>query len=195
MMLFRYWAHHGASGSIQKLPAGEVNIESRGGDEVRIGGKKILLRRYVARGIVWGREWIWTDAAGKVIAIVTVCPWLDHIQAVREGYEAALPIVVHSALRDGLSDLIELKRQLTGAYSRRLAIVGGTLIDGTGTPPLMDATVILESGRIVAAGPSSQIRIPQGFQIIDAHGKTVLPESTFENTNLMGCNICHDQHS
>jgi len=34
-----------------------------------------------------------------------------------------------------------------------LAIVGATLIDGTGRPPLEDGTILIEGERIVAVGP------------------------------------------
>ncbi len=54
-------------------------------------------------------------------------------------------------------------------------ISGGTLIDGTGRPPLPDVTVIIEGERIREVGPSSSINIPGGARIIDASGKFVLP--------------------
>ncbi len=56
-----------------------------------------------------------------------------------------------------------------------LAITNGTLIDGTGAPPIADAVVIIEGDQIVAAGPTSTITIPAAAQIIDAQGGTILP--------------------
>ena len=56
-----------------------------------------------------------------------------------------------------------------------LAITGGTLIDGSGRDPVANATVLIEGERILAAGPAASIAIPNGAQVIDAGGHTVLP--------------------
>ena len=56
-----------------------------------------------------------------------------------------------------------------------LAITGGTLIDGSGRDPVSNATLLIEGERILAAGPAASIAIPNGSQVIDAGGHTVLP--------------------
>jgi len=56
-----------------------------------------------------------------------------------------------------------------------LAVVGGTLIDGTGADPIPDSAIIIEGDRIKAAGPRRQIRIPPGAIPIDATDLTVIP--------------------
>lgn len=55
------------------------------------------------------------------------------------------------------------------------AIVGATLIDGRGAPPVPEATVIVRGDRIIAAGPSNAVPIPAGAERIEARGLTVLP--------------------
>jgi hypothetical protein len=57
------------------------------------------------------------------------------------------------------------------------AIVGATLIDGTGAPPLPDAVVVIDGSRIRAAGPRAMVPIPQDSERIDARGKWVVPAS------------------
>ncbi len=56
-----------------------------------------------------------------------------------------------------------------------LALVGGTLIDGTGRPPVENATVLIADGEIVAAGTRDAVTIPAGARIVDVTGDTVLP--------------------
>ena len=56
-----------------------------------------------------------------------------------------------------------------------LAIRGGTLIDGNGGPPLADATVVVQEGRISAVGASKDVSIPRGAKIVDARGKYLVP--------------------
>lgn len=66
----------------------------------------------------------------------------------------------------------------TTARSVRLtavAIVGGTLIDGTGRAPIPDAVVVIEGQRIIAAGARAKVEIPQGARTISAAGKFILP--------------------
>jgi imidazolonepropionase-like amidohydrolase len=54
-----------------------------------------------------------------------------------------------------------------------LALTRGTLIDGSGRDPVRNATVLVEGGRIAAAGPS--VKVPRGAKVLDAGGCTVLP--------------------
>jgi imidazolonepropionase-like amidohydrolase len=56
-----------------------------------------------------------------------------------------------------------------------LAVVGGTLIDGTGADPIPDSVILIEGDRIRAAGPRRQIRIPKGAVAVDATDFTVIP--------------------
>lgn len=56
-----------------------------------------------------------------------------------------------------------------------VAIVNGTLIDGTGAAPIVDAAVVVSSGRIVGVGPRAQVQVPAGAEVIDARGGTILP--------------------
>ncbi|MGH2587116.1 MAG: amidohydrolase family protein [Dehalococcoidia bacterium] len=54
-----------------------------------------------------------------------------------------------------------------------LTIRGATLIDGQGGPPLADAAVRVEDGRIVAVGPSATL--PPSSEEIDATGRFLIP--------------------
>lgn len=56
-----------------------------------------------------------------------------------------------------------------------LAVKGGTLIDGTGRPPVENAVVVVEAGRFKAVGRQGQVPVPDGAEVIDARGLTILP--------------------
>lgn len=56
-----------------------------------------------------------------------------------------------------------------------LALTNGILIDGTGADPIPDATLVIGGNRILAVGPTSQMTIPSGVQVIDLGGATILP--------------------
>jgi imidazolonepropionase-like amidohydrolase len=55
------------------------------------------------------------------------------------------------------------------------AFTGLRLIDGTDRTPVASATIIVQDGRIVAAGPSATVRVPAGAERIPLDGKTVIP--------------------
>jgi len=56
-----------------------------------------------------------------------------------------------------------------------LALVGATLVDGRGGPPLANAVVLVRDGRIVTAGPRARTAIPAGTDTVDVHGCWLLP--------------------
>ena len=63
-----------------------------------------------------------------------------------------------------------------------IAIVGATVIDGNGGPPLTDATIVIEGRRIAEIGPRAAVQVPPGAQVIDGAGKYVTPG--FVDTNV-----------
>lgn len=70
------------------------------------------------------------------------------------------------------------------AQVRPLAVVGGTIIDGRGGPPIADGVVLISESRITAAGPRAEVPIPEGVQVIDARGRYVLPGFVDTNVHL-----------
>src|SRR6186997_2899610 len=56
-----------------------------------------------------------------------------------------------------------------------LVVTGGTLIDGTGRPPIEDSVIVIEAGRFKAVGKRGQVQLPADADVIDARGLTVLP--------------------
>lgn len=54
-------------------------------------------------------------------------------------------------------------------------ITGGTLVDGTGAPPVADACVVIEDGAIVYAGAAGAAPPTPDADTIDAGGGTIMP--------------------
>ncbi len=61
------------------------------------------------------------------------------------------------------------------AQAPPIAIVGGTLIDGTGRAGVTDSVVVVSGGRFQEVGKRGEVTIPQGAEVIDAKGKTIMP--------------------
>jgi imidazolonepropionase-like amidohydrolase len=175
MLLVRYWATHGSPAQLSTLPRGQVRVEPRGSDTVSIDGKDQKFDRFTIEGLIWGRETLWFDASRNLVAAVTTDAEFDHFEAIREGYESGLGTFVGLAGSDGMAALADISKGISGSRAERIALVGGTLIDGTGRDPVPDSVVLIEKGRIVDAGPKSRVKIPGGTQKVDARGKTILP--------------------
>jgi len=66
------------------------------------------------------------------------------------------------------------------------AIRCGNLIDGTGGPTVDDAIIIIEGSTIKAVGSAAEVDIPEGVQVIDASGKTVVPGLIDSHCHFLG---------
>lgn len=56
-----------------------------------------------------------------------------------------------------------------------LVIKNVTLVDGSGGPPTLDATVLVVNGRIALIGEGGTLQITDGYPIVDGTGKTLVP--------------------
>jgi hypothetical protein len=176
MMLLRRWQTAGRAKKFETFPAGELAIEDRGPDEFSVNGSKVSLERFSIADLTWGRETLWLDAQGRLAALVTVDGEYDHFEAIRPEYEEDLGSFVQRAAMDEMAALAELSKSFrSGNTQGTLALVGGTLIDGTGAPPIKDSAVVIEDGKILAAGPRGKVALPKNAQVLDVTGKTVIP--------------------
>jgi len=66
----------------------------------------------------------------------------------------------------------------------KIAIKGGTLIDGTGNAPQPNTTILVEDSNIVSIG--SDVSIPADAKIIDVHGRTIIPGLIDAHLHLKG---------
>ena len=105
--------------------------------------------------------------------MATVDAEFDPVQAVKEGVESATGTFVRLAAADAIAALPGSGKARTA--DTLFAIVGGTLIDGTGAPPVPDAVVVVAGTKILAAGPRTSIDIPRAARRINATGATVMP--------------------
>lgn len=175
--LIRYWDAHSHPARIANVPGSteaQIAVEYRGMDTIRAGSNMAVLRRYSVDGVVWGREAVWLDQQGNLAALITRVHILP-LEAVRTDLDQALPQFQASALRDRMSDVVRMGREVAPLTAGTFALVGGRVIDGTDRASIDDATVLIRAGRIAAVGPRGSVSIPAGTRVIDARGKTILP--------------------
>ncbi len=95
----------------------------------------------------WGRSMLWCLAGALAATPVTA-------QRPVEGSPAAAYVAVSA-------DVVALR--------------GVTVVDGTAGPALRGQTVVIEGNRITSVGPSGDVAIPDGAEILDLPGHTVTP--------------------
>lgn len=61
------------------------------------------------------------------------------------------------------------------ANEGHLALVGATVIDGTAAAPIENAVLVISDGKVRSIGQANDVSIPDGAQVIDVSGKTVIP--------------------
>jgi imidazolonepropionase-like amidohydrolase len=88
-------------------------------------------------------------------------------------------------VRVALFLVLALAGTASWSAAEKLAIVGATLIDGTGSPAVPDAVVVVDGTKIVAVGPRARVAIPSDARQIDASGKYVIPGLMDANVHLV----------
>lgn len=59
--------------------------------------------------------------------------------------------------------------------STKYALVGGLLIDGSGSEPVRNSIVLINSNRIEAVGTIGRLAVPEDYQLVSTEGMTVMP--------------------
>lgn len=91
-----------------------------------------------------------------------------------------MPILRRIALAALVSSILA-----PAASAATLALVGGTLIDGFGGPPLADSVILVEDQRIRAIGQVGQLAVPQGAEVVSTEGMSVFPGLWDMHVHLM----------
>ena len=71
------------------------------------------------------------------------------------------------------------------ALAAKLALVGGTLVDGTLAEPIRDSVIIVDGERIVAVGTVASLPVPADAEVVSTEGMTVMPGLWDMHVHLM----------
>jgi hypothetical protein len=167
LALIRYWASHGSPTTIAIVPGdpNPVTIKKRGIDTVGAGANRVLLTRYTIDGVIWGINYLWLDPEGRLAMFATGGGGGLSFKTVRA---ALLPLrdqLMDVAARAQMAELTRIASATQPIAQGFIALVGATLIDATGAPAISNATVVVQNGRIVAAGPSASTPVPPGARL------------------------------
>lgn len=177
LALLRYWMSHGSPASLAIVPGGPVNniaIARAGVDTLGTGAGAILLTRYVINGVVWGNEYLWLDASGRMAMFASAAGGLS-MKGVQADLVPLYAELMAIASRAAVNDMVAIAARTRPTAQGSVALIGATLIDGTGSGAIPNATVVVNNGKIVAAGPSASVTVPTGARRVSVVGKTIVP--------------------
>ncbi len=186
--LIKYWRAHGEPAEINSAPAGPIRIakakrptmvQSFSGSMLPDGRHAPNVVRTYDRlsidGAVWGREMALVDQAGNLAALTTWAGALP-FEAVRVDSGLSAIEAIDSAVADRIDDLKTLTSEVPIPLRERdgFALIGARVIEGTDRPPIENATIVVEAGRITAIGSSSTTHPRAETLVIDVKGKTII---------------------
>lgn len=78
-------------------------------------------------------------------------------------------------IRASLALAAALAAGCADAADRPVALLGATIIDGTGGPVLVDGGILVRHGRIEAIGPRETLILPRGTEEVELAGRFIIP--------------------
>ena len=177
LALIRYWQSHGSPKTIAVVPGdpNPLTIRKRAVDTVGSGASRVVLTRYTIDGAMWGINYLWLDGEGRLAMFATGGGAGLSFKTVRAALMPLRDELMQVATRAQMAELVDITSRTKPLAEGKLALVGATLVDATGAPAVPNATVVVDNGRIVAAGPSASTPVPPGARRIDVAGKTIIP--------------------
>ena len=89
-----------------------------------------------------------------------------------------------------VSQICQINAQMGANGEKRgkgtVVLKAAQIIDGTGAAPIKNGVIVVTDDKIVAIGPSSSVKIPEGAKIIDLGNATLLPGFIDAHTHIIG---------
>ena len=148
------------------LPAGEAKIEESG--KLKIGEKELTQYRIV--GLSFTPQTIWLDHNGDTAA--NVSSWFSVFQA---PFERAIPQLQEAQQAADNVWSSRLALQIAHVPKTDLLIHNARLFDPRDLTVTPGMSVLIRGDRIVRVAPDADLKESPGAEIIDAHGRFLMP--------------------
>ncbi len=152
------------------LPAGEARIAASVPVEVSGRAGTLKLTRVDVTGLGLEPQRIFLDGAGNLFA--TGDAWL---MTVRQGWEAAAPDLLKSREAAEAAESARRAHELTTHPKGPVVFRDVALFDADAAAIRPHQTVVVTGERISAAGPDGSVTVPEGAEIVEGRGRTLLP--------------------
>jgi len=148
------------------LPAGEAKIEESG--KLKVGEKELTQYRII--GLSFTPQTIWLDHKGDTAA--SVSSWFSTFQA---PLEKAIPQLQEAQQAADNIWSERLAREIAHVPKGDLLIHNARLFDPRDLSVTPGMTVLIRGDRIIRVEPDANLKQSSGAEIIDAHGRFLMP--------------------
>jgi imidazolonepropionase-like amidohydrolase len=149
------------------LPAGEATIEEAG--KVALPSAKDELTEYRITGLDFSPQSIWLDRDGNA---ASASAWFS---IVPDGLEALIPQLRRAQQKTDAAWSERIARALAHRPSGELILRNARLFDPRDLSVTPGTSVLVSGDRIVRVGPDADIKSSANAEIIDAHGRYLMP--------------------
>jgi hypothetical protein len=161
---------HAPEGRIDLLPGGQERIEPLGSLEVKAGKQAKTVRLYALSGSDFSPTYIWLDEQNRLFALTD--GWSG---TVREGWEGVLPEVTKAqGARNAEREKAQALRLAHHPHGPLVFVHARLLDPATGTVR-PGSTMVISGDRITAVGEDGKTAVPDGAEVVDARGRTLMP--------------------
>jgi hypothetical protein len=171
---------HAKDRRLKLLPAGEAWIDEDTAHEFDVAGAKRKLHRVSVAGLGFQPFAAWFDEDYEFFASVSASTSI-----VRTGTASAIPALLADDQAWSDAQAAKLANLAHRPPAAGLAITHARLFDSERRTVIPDRTVIVVGDRITAVG-DARTKIPDGAQVIDAHGRTLIPGLWDMHVHLSG---------
>jgi imidazolonepropionase-like amidohydrolase len=151
------------------LPGGQAHAAKMTDLQVGAGPAAQTITLWAITGMGTSPLPIWADANNRFFALTLGLSWLPEAYA---SEQSKIEEVQAKAMAEQSPALV---KSLVTVPTRPVAFTNVRLFDADTPRFLADQTVVVDRGVIAAVGASSSVRVPDGAQVIDGRGKTLIP--------------------
>ncbi|HEV7491073.1 MAG TPA: amidohydrolase family protein [Rhodanobacteraceae bacterium] len=150
------------------LPAGEAHLEEAG--TTNVAGSKTTLSQYLISGLGFQPAPIWLDRDGATAA--SVSSWFS---VVPDAYVADVDTLIAAQDKASNARSARLAQELVHAPKGDLVIRNARLYDPRDLSVTDQTSVLVRGERIVRIAPDAELKAAADAEIIDAHGRFLMP--------------------
>lgn len=167
-------------GRVALLPAGEARIEKITSAQAKAGERTRDVHLYAISGLGFTPAYVWLDNDRNLFAglwgwsVLILKDWNDAAPALTKVQED----IAGKRYKDLAAQLAHKPR------GGGLAIRNARLFDAETGTVKPGTTVVVSGNRIQAVGPDAEVKIPEGIEVVDAKGRTLVPGLWDMHTHL-----------
>ncbi len=157
-------------GKLPVLPSGEATIRKMQAIPVAANGQKRVATLFAIDGLAYTPNYVWLDENRQFFASIG-----GPSAVIQQGFESVIPLLRESQRVVEIGRAAELAKTLTHKPAGDLIITDVSLFDSENATLLPHQRVTVRNNRILSVEPDHEKASSPTAEIIDGHGKTLLP--------------------